>query len=68
MKISKIKVKNKSTNYQILIGKIQNKFPDICIGVDLIVGFPGETESDFLSTYNFIKNLNISYLHVFADL
>ena len=64
--LKKMKRRYTSKQYQILIGKIQNKFPDICIGVDLIVGFPGETESDFLSTYNFIKNLNISYLHVFS--
>lgn len=40
--------------------------PDCCIGVDVIVGFPGETETDFLETYNFLNELNISYLHVFT--
>ena len=39
--------------------------PNCCIGVDVIVGFPGETEEDFLDTYNFINDLEISYLHVF---
>ena len=39
--------------------------PDCCIGVDVIVGFPGETEEDFLDTYNFINDLDVSYLHVF---
>ncbi|MEM1220707.1 MAG: tRNA (N(6)-L-threonylcarbamoyladenosine(37)-C(2))-methylthiotransferase MtaB, partial [Bacteroidota bacterium] len=37
-----------------------------CIGVDVIVGFPGETEEDFLETYRFINDLDISYLHVFT--
>ncbi|HSI90947.1 MAG TPA: hypothetical protein VK927_07500, partial [Adhaeribacter sp.] len=36
-----------------------------CIGVDVIVGFPGETEADFLETYEFLNQLDISYLHVF---
>ena len=40
--------------------------PHCCIGVDLIVGFPGETEEDFLQTYNFLNTLDISYLHVFT--
>ncbi|MDB5262294.1 MAG: tRNA ((6)-L-threonylcarbamoyladenosine(37)-C(2))-methylthiotransferase MtaB, partial [Adhaeribacter sp.] len=39
--------------------------PHCCIGVDVIVGFPGETEEDFLETYNFLNELDISYLHVF---
>ena len=40
--------------------------PHACIGVDVIVGFPGETEANFLETYNFLNGLNISYLHVFT--
>ena len=40
--------------------------PDACIGVDVIVGFPGETHDDFLETYNFLNELDISYLHVFT--
>jgi threonylcarbamoyladenosine tRNA methylthiotransferase MtaB len=40
--------------------------PDCCIGVDVIVGFPGETHEDFLETYQFLNELNISYLHVFT--
>ncbi len=40
--------------------------PDSCIGVDVIVGFPGETEELFLETYNFLNQLPISYLHVFT--
>jgi threonylcarbamoyladenosine tRNA methylthiotransferase MtaB len=40
--------------------------PDCCIGVDVIVGFPGETEEEFLDTYNFVNGLDVSYLHVFT--
>ena len=52
--------------YSDLIANIKVKIPDVSIGVDVMVGFPGETESDFISTYNFIKQLDISYLHVFT--
>ncbi len=45
---------------------IKKVMPDACIGVDVIVGFPGETEEHFLETYNFLNSLDISYLHVFA--
>ncbi len=48
------------------VQKIKSLMPHCCIGVDVIVGFPGETEDDFLDTYNFIDSLNISYLHVFT--
>ena len=40
--------------------------PDSCIGVDVIVGFPGETDDCFMDTFNFLNNLDISYLHVFS--
>ena len=40
--------------------------PNACIGVDVIVGFPGETDALFLETYNFLNDLDISYLHVFT--
>src|SRR5690606_12850367 len=48
------------------VQSIKAQMPDCCIGVDVIVGFPGETEADFLDTYNFLNELDISYLHVFA--
>ncbi len=48
------------------INKIKELMPDCCIGVDVIVGFPGESEEDFNETYEFLKALNISYLHVFS--
>lgn len=48
------------------IEKIKSVMPHCCIGVDVIVGFPGETHEDFLETYRFLNELNISYLHVFT--
>jgi threonylcarbamoyladenosine tRNA methylthiotransferase MtaB len=45
---------------------IKKAMPGCCIGVDVIVGFPGETEEDFLDTYRFINEMDISYLHVFT--
>lgn len=48
------------------VNRIKDVMPDACIGVDVIVGFPGETDEHFLETYNFLNDLNISYLHVFA--
>ena len=48
------------------VAKIKSLMPHCCIGVDVIVGFPGETEEDFLETYRFINELDISYLHVFT--
>ena len=52
--------------YQERTEKINSIIPDVCIGVDVIVGFPGETDDDFIDTYNFLNELNISYLHVFT--
>ena len=48
------------------VAKIKQVMPHCCIGVDVIVGFPGETDEDFLETYNFINELDVSYLHVFT--
>ncbi|MBF8149334.1 tRNA (N(6)-L-threonylcarbamoyladenosine(37)-C(2))-methylthiotransferase MtaB [Winogradskyella sp. F6397] len=47
------------------VSKIKEVMPHACIGVDVIVGFPGETDDAFLETYNFLNALDISYLHVF---
>ena len=52
--------------YSDRISKIKSLMPDCCIGVDVIVGFPGETEEEFLDTYNFVNGLDVSYLHVFT--
>lgn len=46
--------------------KIREVMPNACIGVDVIVGFPGETDELFLETYNYLNDLDISYLHVFT--
>jgi len=48
------------------VQKIKSVMPHCCIGVDVIVGFPGETHEDFLETYQFLNELDISYLHVFT--
>jgi threonylcarbamoyladenosine tRNA methylthiotransferase MtaB len=48
------------------VAKIKQVMPDCCIGVDVIVGFPGETREDFIDTYNFLNDLDVSYLHVFT--
>ena len=52
--------------YSERISKIREVMPDAAIGVDVIVGFPGETEEKFLETYNYLNSLPISYLHVFT--
>ena len=48
------------------IGQIKRLLPDACIGADVIVGYPGETEEDFLETYQFLTDQELSYLHVFT--
>jgi threonylcarbamoyladenosine tRNA methylthiotransferase MtaB len=48
------------------VSHIKSVMPHCCIGVDVITGFPGETEDDFLETYHFLNELSISYLHVFT--
>ncbi|MBR9860641.1 tRNA (N(6)-L-threonylcarbamoyladenosine(37)-C(2))-methylthiotransferase MtaB [bacterium] len=57
--------KYKRDLYRERVAKIKEVMPNACIGVDVIVGFPGETEEHFLNTYHFLKDLDISYLHVF---
>lgn len=56
----------KSQLYVDRVSKIKSVMPHACIGVDVIVGFPGETEADFMETYEFLHSLDISYLHVFT--
>jgi len=48
------------------VAKIKSLMPHCCIGADVIVGFPSETDEDFLDTYNFLNELDVSYLHVFT--
>ena len=52
--------------YQDRVAHIKEKMPNACIGVDVIVGFPGETDAIFLETYEFLNALDVSYLHVFS--
>ncbi|MEI6507552.1 MAG: tRNA (N(6)-L-threonylcarbamoyladenosine(37)-C(2))-methylthiotransferase MtaB [Bacteroidota bacterium] len=52
--------------YTSRIEKIKQLMPGCCIGVDVIIGFPGETQEEFIETYNYLKVLDISYLHVFT--
>jgi len=56
----------KRSLYEDLVAYIKKLMPDCCIGVDVIVGFPGETDSLFEETFNFLHQLDISYLHVFT--
>jgi threonylcarbamoyladenosine tRNA methylthiotransferase MtaB len=52
--------------YAARVEHIKKVMPHACIGCDVIVGFPGETEADFLETYQFLQSLDVSYLHVFT--
>jgi len=56
----------KREDYLKRVNRIKTVLPDACIGADVIVGFPSETDADFLDTYEFITDLDISYLHVFS--
>jgi threonylcarbamoyladenosine tRNA methylthiotransferase MtaB len=52
--------------YSERVARIKEQMPDACIGVDVIVGFPGETDDEFMKTVNFLKDLDVSYFHVFT--
>ena len=52
--------------YETRFDYIKKRIPNACIGSDVIVGFPGEDELEFIETYNFLKSIDISYLHVFS--
>jgi len=64
--LKKMKRRYEREYYEDRVKRIKSNVPDACIGADVIVGFPGETEGDFFETYNFLNELNISYLHVFT--
>ena len=64
--LSSMRRRYKTELYKNRIHLIKELMPNACIGVDVIVGFPGETEEEFLTTYNFLNELPISYLHVFS--
>lgn len=64
--LKKMKRRYMTKLYRERVEKIKALMPYCCIGVDVIVGFPGETEERFLETYNFLNELPVSYLHVFT--
>jgi len=64
--LKKMKRRYLTDLYTDRVNYIKSLMPHCCIGVDVIVGFPGETDEHFLETYNFLKELDISYLHVFS--
>lgn len=64
--LKKMKRRYLTKLYNDRVNKIREVMPDAAIGVDVIVGFPGETEEKFLETYNFLNELPITYLHVFT--
>lgn len=64
--LADMKRRYKREVYQSRVEKIKSVMPDCCIGVDVIVGFPGETDEHFEETYHFLKDLDVSYLHVFT--
>jgi len=64
--LGEMKRRYKRELYVDRVSKIKQLMPDCCIGVDVIVGFPGETDAHFMDTYKFLSDLEISYLHVFT--
>jgi len=64
--LKKMKRRYLTNTYTNRVSKIKEVMPNACIGVDVIVGFPGETDELFLETYNYLNEMDISYLHVFT--
>jgi len=64
--LKKMKRRYLKETYTNRVSRIKETMPNACIGVDVIVGFPGETDALFLETYNYLNGLDISYLHVFT--
>ncbi|MGL2963272.1 tRNA (N(6)-L-threonylcarbamoyladenosine(37)-C(2))-methylthiotransferase MtaB [Flavobacterium sp. RSB2_4_14] len=64
--LGKMKRRYQREVYSERVAKIREVMPHACIGVDVIVGFPGETDEHFLETYHFLNEMDISYLHVFT--
>ncbi len=64
--LTSMKRKYDTALYKSRIEKIKALMPNACIGVDVIVGYPGETQEEFMKSYDFINSLDISYLHVFT--
>ena len=64
--LKKMKRRYLTSLYKERVMKIKELIPKACIGIDVIVGFPGESDKDFITTYNFLNKLPICYLHVFS--
>ena len=64
--LKKMKRRYLTDTYTNRVAEIKTAMPNACIGVDVIVGFPGETDEHFLETYNYLNEIDISYLHVFT--
>ncbi len=64
--LSQMRRRYKTELYTERVGLIKTMMPHCCVGVDVIVGFPGETDEDFKETFDFLHSLDISYLHVFT--
>ncbi len=64
--LGKMKRRYRRNLYTDRVARIKEVMPDSCIGVDVIVGFPGETDAHFMDTYTYLSELDISYLHVFT--
>lgn len=64
--LKKMRRRYLSSLYTERIARVKTQMPDACIGVDVIVGFPGETDEEFLKTYRYLADLPISYIHVFT--
>jgi threonylcarbamoyladenosine tRNA methylthiotransferase MtaB len=64
--LAKMKRRYQREVYTERVSKIRESMPHACIGVDVIVGFPGESDEHFLETYNYLNEMDISYLHVFT--
>lgn len=64
--LKKMRRKYEVELYTERVAKIRKAMPNACIGVDVIVGFPGETEDEFMTTYNYLNELDISYIHIFT--
>src|SRR5690606_36693897 len=65
--LAKMRRRYKRELYAERVAMIKSLMPDACIGVDVIVGFPGETREEFIDTFNFRNEMDISYLHVFTS-
>ena len=64
--LGKMRRRYKSERYRNRVEYIRRVMPDACIGVDIIVGFPGETDEQFMNSFSFLEQLPVSYLHVFT--